>query len=260
MSARTIVIVILAFLVAGVVGMGACALFLGKTLTGPPKAADSWLSQVAAGEFDKAYENTTDEFKRQASKEQFKNFMTQLRMNEFKVAKWRSTNIKNSEAVIEGDVERKDGSSFKCKMHLSNGDKGWIVHGLSLDTGAPEGKIDPPSMDESMTLIRQTLSDAQAAILKDDFKAFHASVSQIWKAQATPEDIREQLKPFVEGKINFYSQPDVEIQAQEPIVDQDKRLILKGSYKEKEKTVTFDLKYANEEGGWKLMNIGVNVK
>ncbi len=127
---KTWVIVILAIFGVLAIGVVGCAVIFANVLQGPSKAADAWLAQISKGEYRKAYENSSPRFKELSSYEDFQDFVKIARLEKNKVALWRSTQINNDSALLQGEVQRMDSSAFPAECHLRKINGVWKVEGL----------------------------------------------------------------------------------------------------------------------------------
>ncbi|MEQ1603820.1 MAG: hypothetical protein ABL999_03040 [Pyrinomonadaceae bacterium] len=154
-----------------------------------------------------------------------------------------------SEMTLDGILFRKDGGSSS-----SSDDK---------PTSNAKGEI--PSNDKLQTLVKSTFLDFSDAVQSGDFTDFHKKAAKVWRDDATPDELAEAFKPFVDDKENYNFKKAVSpmdatfspAPSIEKVAGLD-ALVVKGYYPTKPARANFELKYTMDDGTWKL--IGINVK
>ncbi len=150
----------------------------------------------------------------------------------------------NGEMTIDGVVYKKAGGST---------------------TSTSDAKAEIPSNDKLQTLVKTTFLDFGDAVQAGDFTDFHKKIAKVWRDSSTPAELKDGFKVFVENKENYnfkkaVSPMDATFEpapAIEKVSGLD-ALVVKGYYPTKPERANFELKYAMDDGNWKL--IGINIK
>lgn len=155
-----------------------------------------------------------------------------------------------SEMTLDGIVFKKDGGSNSS---------------TTSDTKSSDAKAEIPSNDKLQTLVKTTFMDFSDAVQGGDFTDFHKKAAKVWRDDATPEELNEAFKPFIDDKENYNFKKAVSAMdatfepapAIEKVAGLD-ALVVKGYYPTRPARANFELKYTMDDGTWKL--IGINVK
>ncbi len=128
-------------------------------------------------------------------------------------------------------------------------------------TAAPELQI--PVGAAATSMVNITMVNFKNAVNEGDFETFYRTqLSDLWRAETTPEQLATIFKTFVEKKIDLTPIFAVEpVLDPAPHIDENGMLVLKGLYplKKEKVNVTFELSYSREEK-WGLSGIKVNLK
>ncbi len=133
------------------------------------------------------------------------------------------------------------------------------------DTKTSSTKPEIPSNDKLQSLVKSTFMDFSDAVQGEDFTDFHKKVAKVWRDSSSPDDMLESFKVFVDEKENYnfkkaVSSLDATFEPA-PVIEDFKgidALIVKGYYPTKPEQANFELKYAMDDGNWKL--VGINIK
>ena len=118
-----------------------------------------------------------------------------------------------------------------------------------------------PTDDEQEILIKTTLMTFNDANLTDNYTVLYDKSAKIFRDQMSAQKLTETFKVFREKKVNLESVVIDDIDSSsKPKIDSDGVLQLKGRFKDDEKRIRFDLKYIQESGIWKMVDINVNYK
>ena len=120
-----------------------------------------------------------------------------------------------------------------------------------------------PNATAAKSMVNNTMLNFKNALNSADFEAFYRTqLSDLWKAETTPEQLKTTFKTFIDKKIDlspiFFVDPVIE---PAPYMDNNGMLVLKGHYPlQKEKvSVTYELTYSRE-AKWGLSGINVRTK
>jgi Ca2+-binding EF-hand superfamily protein len=153
-------------------------------------------------------------------------------------------------------IER-DSLNFRLKYNNEEG--AWRLAGLNVDLKKGAAPT-VPSEAELKKLADKSLLSFNSALQKKDFGDFYKSLSSLWQEQTTAEKLKELFQSFIDQKVNIASvvkdlKPSFEPPAE---INSDGLLVLQGSYPVEPDELTFELKYLDEKGTWKLAGIHVN--
>lgn len=250
-----------------------------------PRAADAFLTRIAANDYDGALALTTPDFRASTDRAALEAFARSNGLDSYKSATWTSRQIENSSGQLEGTLTLASGE-VPISISLVKDDGGWKIQKLNKAaaglspapapaTPAPEAKPEPaseaPAAEESAAgdmpdeaaqqqLVADTLHAFAASINGDDFGILHQTAAQPFQDQISVDTLRTQFEGFVEEKVDL-SVLDTLTPAidSSSAIDANGILHLTGSYPTKPSRVNFDLQYMQEDGEWKLVSINVQV-
>jgi hypothetical protein len=129
---------------------------------------------------------------------------------------------------------------------------------LGYSTAQAQNKVPPDRALEA--LVKSTLLTFNDANVTGNYEVFHAKLSKPFRDQFTPDRLKLTFSDF--GK----KQLDIDIIAAmkpaydpPPQVDDDGKLLVKGSFPTEPLRVYFDLDFIPSDGEWKLIRINVKV-
>jgi hypothetical protein len=112
-------------------------------------------------------------------------------------------------------------------------------------------------------MVNNTMLNFKNAVNSGDFEAFYRTqLSDLWRAETTPEELKTTFRPFIDKKVDlspiFFVEPVIE---RAPYIDDSGMLVLKGHYPVAKENVdvTYELSYSRE-AKWGLSGINVRVK
>jgi major membrane immunogen (membrane-anchored lipoprotein) len=118
-----------------------------------------------------------------------------------------------------------------------------------------------PTDAEQEILVKTTLMTFNDANLTGNYSVLHDKSSKAFRSQISAEKMFAGFKDFREKKINIESVVADDIASMDdPKIDKDGVLALKGRFKDDAKKVRFDLKFVQDDGTWKLLGINVSYK
>jgi hypothetical protein len=186
-----------------------------------------------------------------------------LGLTEYQSATWTKFNITNDQGTVEGTMTTKTGGTIPLKVTLIKESGTWRVSGVTSTAGvaAPAESKPMPSDDDLKKLVTKSLLDFDKSVQTNDFTTFHATLSELWKRQTTPEKLQEAFKEFVEKKIGIAVIADsTPVFDKKPAIGANGILELDGYYPSMPFKVRFALEYTYEHPNWKLTAIRVKTE
>ena len=235
------------------------------------RVADQFLTRIAANDFDGAMAMTTPDFRANTDRAALEAFVRRNGLAGYKSASWSSRSVNNNVGLLEGSLTVADGGVIPVTMNLVKGDDGWRIQnlkkadaGVATDSSASRAPAEAPAAPDAQAqaaLINDTMSAFAASVNAGDFSGFHAAVSKRWQAQATADEMRDAFAVFIDNKIDLTvlegMQPNIDTTAG---IESDGSLHLTGKYATEPSVTSFDLRYEQDDGEWRIININVNVR
>lgn len=129
----------------------------------------------------------------------------------------------------------------------------------SAKADASKGEI--PEEDELEEMVKETLLDFNQGLKDEDFSDFFDNIAEEWQKQTSPRQLKRQFQNFIDGNADISSirNMDMDLDRRPRIEDVSgyEMLVVKGSFKTRPRTTTFDVKYMAEGKDWKLSAISV---
>ena len=231
---------------------------------GMAQSTDKFFSLIQQQKSEEAYQLTATAFRSSTTLDQFKSFIEQLGLDQYQSSLWSSRSIENDRGTLEGSVTTSAGK-IALKVYLVKEGNDWKILRIEQpqagvqDTNQADNSPSMPTDQENLALIQNTLADFVKASASKDFTIFYGNISELWKAQTTPDDLKKLFVDFVTKDIDLtflsMTQP---VLNKKPVIDENGILLLEGSYPAKNHMLNFKLKYIYEHPSWKLMGIEVN--
>ena len=225
------------------------------------KAADQFFSLIQQQKTGEAYQRTAQAFRSSTTLDQFKSFVEQAGLSQYKSSSWNSRSIENDQGTLEGSITSTSGETLPLKIYLVKENNEWKILRLEQpQAGIQESDTSSiPTDEENLGLVHNTIVDFVKAVGARDFNQFYGNISELWKAQTTPEDLKKLFTEFIDKNIDLtFVGMTKPVLNKKPVLDENGILILEGSYPAKEHMLNFKLKYIYEHPAWKLMGIEVN--
>lgn len=119
-------------IIGGIVVAVAIIAGIAFTLTADlPKSADAFFALVKDGQTEQAYQSTAQPFRDATTLDQFKSFLDQTGLNDYKSASYNSRAFENDQGRIEGTVTLSDGTSKPIQVDLMKENGTWKVQGIN---------------------------------------------------------------------------------------------------------------------------------
>jgi len=117
-----------------------------------------------------------------------------------------------------------------------------------------------PSGPELKKLTDQSLTSFNDAVQKADFTDFYKSTAKLWQGDTTPAKLKEAFQTFIDKKFDMEGAIKNQVPKFEPApaMDADGFMVVNGAYNVQGDSLTFQLKYADEGGAWKLVGINLH--
>ena len=129
---------------------------------------------------------------------------------------------------------------------------------LLLVASAAQAQNKLPTERGLEALVKSSLLSFNDANLTGNYTVFHAKLSKPFRQQFPPDKLKETFKEFAEKDI------DIDIIAAmkptydpAPSIDDNGRLIAKGSFPTEPARVVFELEFIPSDAEWKLVSINV---
>jgi hypothetical protein len=226
-------------------------------------ASEQFLGLLGEGKVAEAYDAAGDGLRAQQDEAAFARAVNQLGLLDYSSVTWHNREIQNHEAIAEGTVVTKRGSSKPVFFQLVREGRAWKVVGLrfgGLELAMfGDAPVVPPEA-ELERIATTTLLDFDQAVQSRDFAEFYGTLSDVWKKQTTPQQLQTIFQEFIDKDIDIGAIKDFQPQLTRPAAVNDNGvLVIAGEYTTAPQPVRFELEYAHERTGWKLLGISVNV-
>jgi len=127
--------------------------------------------------------------------------------------------------------------------------------------GAPASAQKAPNATMQEILIKASLLTFNDANVTGNYDVFHAKLSKPFRDQFPPERLAEVFKGFRDQHIDFdLIAAKAPVSVEEPKVDDNGRLTLKGYFDTTPSRMNYDLVFIMSDGEWKLIAINVDLK
>lgn len=231
--------------------------------SGLPKAANAFFDLIADGDVEGAYRSTAAEFQASTSLEQLDAFLKTSTLGGFRQASWSSRSIENSQGRLEGTVTVRGGGRVPVELVFVKEDNAWrLLHiskaeaGLARPTAAPA----LPEPAEVNRLVSAGVFHLAQSIKLDNFSIVYGHISDHWRQQTTPEELRGIFAGFVEHRIDLtgvvHQNP---VLTSKPSIDDEGVLSVEGVYSHELAPFIFRMRFIPEGGDWKLIGIGADM-
>jgi len=135
---------------------------------------------------------------------------------------------------------------------------GLLVLGLTLSTAHAQNKV--PSERSLETLVKTSLLTFNDANITGNYEVLHGKLSGPFREQFPAARLKGAFKEFRDKDIDIGVVAALKPSyAPAPSVDDDGRLLVKGTFPTEPKKVEFDLAFIPSDGEWKLIRLHVKV-
>jgi len=262
---KTVFIVLGVIFALGLCLVGSCVFMFSRLLGPPAEAADAFIAKVAAGDLRGAYDSADQSLRAAMPYESFADAAKEIGLDKVTLAKWRSTNVRNSTADVSGSANTAGGEIAEIAMTLIKSDT-WRVSQVSVNGRPLSGDVGSDAISKSVSsneakaLALQTLLDWDAAIKANDFSAFYNKIADVLKQETTPSSLRESFKAFINAEADIAGIANVDpVLSLPPSINDAGWLTVKGHYPTTPMKVFFELAYIHERQDWRLVQINVRI-
>lgn len=306
-------------LLLAVLFLGGC----GDPKKSPKEAAAEFFAHCAAGKSDEAYKSASKIFQLERTDKYFEARVRDLGLDQTKAVTWSDPEKKGDTQRVKGEFELGDGKRLTLLVSMAEEDGRWkvlqvrepkadgksedvfAVVSRSADTQAEREKalLEPvasamPTERQLQQLVERTLTDFQGAIETNDFRDFHASVSDRWKYRGkdprllnytgtdprrieesdpmnraqrlTVEALKSNFQPFVQANVNlkpvfgktatFTSPPHITSDGVLTLQGTYSDFVFQGGFPSQPRRLKFKLEYVLEGSSWRLFGITLNLE
>jgi len=131
---------------------------------------------------------------------------------------------------------------------------------LLLGASAVQAQNRVPSDRVLEALVKSSLLSLNDANVTGNYTVLHAKLSKPFREQFPPEKLKATFKEFSQGNADFdiiaAMRPAYD---PKPVVDEDGKLVVKGSFPTEPSRLLFELEFIPSDGEWKLIRIQVNL-
>jgi len=233
--------------------------------SGMSDTATAFFSDIKAKNYAKAYTYLSEDFKANASEDDFKEFLEKSALLNFKKTSWNSRSVSGGKGKLEGSVITETGGVIPITLNFVKENTAWKIYSIykpkaGLTQNDPSGKL--PSKEALIKLVDESLFKFADSVNSKDFSEFHAYISHLWRKQITVKELNRIFKPFTDAEINMVPalKANNPLFDSTPSIDENGILVLKGHYPTRPSKVMFKLSYIYEGIGWKLVGTNVNIK
>lgn len=245
------------------IGLGALFIYRIFAFTQPVvDASQQFLNLLGQDKVAEAYASSASGLRAQQGEASFACAVKQLRLTDFRSVSWHNLQIENQEGLAEGTVTTKNGDSTPVSVRLIKEKGRWAVVAVrygGIDLATIKGAPVVPAQADLDRMVAEALLDFNQAVRTKDFAAFYDKLSELWKKQTNPELLRKALQAFIDKDIDIEGIKDVKPKIALASLSEGSALTIAGYYPTEPSRVRFELKYASESAGWKLMGISVNI-
>ena len=136
--------------------------------------------------------------------------------------------------------------------------RGGLVLLLLATPALAQNQVPPPKPLEA--LVKATLMTLNDANLTGDYRVFHARLSEPFRRQVTPQQLKQSFREFHDKYVDIdIVCALVPVFDQPPHVDAEGKLIVHGFFPTEPTRVNFGLEFIPSDGEWKLISINVKI-
>ncbi|MBI5411606.1 hypothetical protein HZA43_00330 [Candidatus Peregrinibacteria bacterium] len=221
--------------------------------------ADRFLEALKTGDTEKAYQMTSTEFQKETTPEAFKSFANRSTFKNYQSSTWGYRSIDTSGRSVKGVIQSGE-TTLKAEVDFIKENDEWKIQYFSYDSSKdePESALSLPDDKTLKDIAHQTMLAFKKAIELKNFDEFYSSISDYWKTKTTANELKGIFTVFMEKEIRLPIENIAPILNEPPRIDENNRLVLKGSYPLPTLKADFKLIYLYEYPQWKLIGIDVN--
>ncbi|MEX1258037.1 MAG: hypothetical protein WEG36_10495 [Gemmatimonadota bacterium] len=244
-------------------GAGIFALVFALT-GGAVDASEEFLAPIGEERFEEAYSSAAVALRSQPDLLRFEEVVRTIGLTGYQSVSWSYREIANNQASLEGSVTTVDGGTIPLSMRLVNEEGEWRVLGFETEfagasiTRASGDRGVVPNDDDTGRLVFQSMLSFSGALQRRDFAPFHGTISQLWQAQITPQELLAAFQSLIDNGVDLSNLRGLApLFDQPPYIDGDNVLNASGYYDSEPYRVDFEVRYLYESPSWKLLGISV---
>ncbi len=244
--------------------------------SGMTDAVDEFFIHVKTKHYSDAYNLLSPDFKSSVTQEQFKTFLIQNSLTEFKKSNWSSRSFDNNMGKLEGTITTKSGDAIPLIIEFIKNNEEWKIYSIrkqtaglqTLEKKVVEQKVkniqltaQMPSQNVLISLTKESTQVFAQAVNAKDMSNFYSYISGFWQKDTSSEALDNAFDAFYRAGIDF-----TVLKSITPILNEktklltDGRLLVEGHYPTSPSVVYFNYSYINENNNWKLIGYNINVK
>lgn len=182
-------------------------------------------------------------------------------IGDYESASWSSRSVSGNSGELEGSIKTRSGGVIPLKVKLVRESGEWRVHalekapaGLMVEEAAPA----IPAEGELAAMTSRSVLQLGRALKANDFSEFYGSIARLWRIQTTAEALRDAFRPLADRKVELTAIEGMAPEfTQKAFIDDCDQLVLAGRYPLAPVAVSFNLRFAFDEGQWKLRRLAV---
>lgn len=230
--------------------------------------AESFFDDLKSGAVARAYERSSNEFKRSASVDDFRRHVEKYRLSAVETTSWSNRAVRGfgdgSLGELDGSAIDDDGAVRPLAMTFVKEGGVWRIQNLSIK---PAGVVsfgqtrDIPEERELINMTHDVVVVFSRSLKARSLEAFHAAISERWRRDQTVEQLEAAFKPFLDAELDL-----TPVEALTPVFDNEPAigtngwLIVTGYYDVGAERLLFEQSFVPEGFGWKLVGLSVNVQ
>lgn len=226
--------------------------------------ADSFFDAIESNDYSEAYSMLSEDFRSHTSKKHLKDYLVSHELTRVKKLSWTSRSIESGRGELSGSVTNKDGEVIPLKIVFVKNDGSWKINSIveiNTDDQVELSVSQMPSEQMLVALTQDTMMLFAESVKVQDMTKTYDSFSNLWKRQATKEEINELFKPFYQFGDALMILDTMSPQFSGiPVINESGVLIITGLYATSPNQMHFVHKYIYEGLSWKLMGLHFNVK
>lgn len=251
-------------LVGIVVIIGIVALVAFQATSGLAESAQAFFAAIKDNNHGKAYQSLSQEFRAGTSEKEFREFLEKSALTDFAEVSWSSRSMSGGRGELKGSVTTTKGGVVPLQLGFVKENDSWKIYSIQKPQAGlsqQESAESVPPADALVELVDESMRTFAESLNAGDFSAFHAHVSNLWRKQSSVEGFNEMFRVFLDADINMLPalQQHAPVFEQEPAIDGNGVLLLKGHYPTQPSRILFQLKYMYEGIGWRVVGIEVNI-
>lgn len=245
-------------LIAGVV-----ALVFNAT-SALPETATRFLEAVRADDMPAATKELSVAFRSSTDADTLRRTLADKSLDDVVDTSWSSRTIDEGRGTLAGTATTGGGGSVPLTLEFVEEEGAWRIHslitpGVGVRAGEP-GTLPLPPPEQRTTLVKRSMHDFAVSLDEGDMEHFRASLSALWRKQATAEDLHAAFSGFFDKGIGLLGldamQPELD---PSPSIDGNGVLELSGRYATTPSPVRFTHRYIFEGTDWRLIGINIEI-